>query len=287
MMKPFLTRVAKLISRPVPFYIQIITVGILGTLLGFDIAAALMAADRAKDHWLVEFGEGKGLLITLLSWAITLLIAYWIYHQFQRKQVRIARFTTVSKLEEEMLALHAAKTARRIYKDEDLETTPTDSVGHELELRFVLDDDPWVVITESPPWMVGGAAQVSWRPILGQRFWTIREGEYNGRQYTDLVSSKACHEVLSWFRKVSRAHREKIIADEDLVHLWQQILPLAYRNRLSFMKHYFHGEESIREFIDIIQRTRTAVEKSGRKQPLEHFGMCASKGDMQILEAKS
>jgi hypothetical protein len=181
MMKTFGTRVAKVISRPLPLYITTI---IVGTLLGSGITAALMAADHDNGHWIIEFGVGKGIFVAFLGWVITFYIAQWIYYQFQRKQVQISRFTAVSKLE-------------------ILESMQTNSIGHELELRFVLDDAPWVLRTETPSKMVGGVAQVSWTPILGQRFWIIREGTYNDREYTDLVSSKACHEVLSWFRNAN------------------------------------------------------------------------------------
>ncbi len=266
-------------AEPRPLYFATM---LSGFMLGVCAIAVLTTGDHDQDHWALEFGVGKGLVVALIGWIVTFAVAQFVFNQFQRKQLQISRFAAVAKFEDDMLVLHAAKTARRVYATEAV-AFPNARDGEELELRFVLDDQPWIPRTATPPKMVGGAPQIAWRLISGQRFWAIRDGTDEHGSYTDFVSSRAVMEAMSWFRKVSRACGENILRQEDLMHLWRQILPLAYCNRLTFMERYFQGAESIQEYIDVVRLTLDAVRRAGLERPIQHFDVLASNSDKVIL----
>lgn len=218
----------------------------------------------------------------IIQWIIWILVAVGIYFAFQRHQVRIARYSIVRQIEEDISALFRSKVAR-------VEVTRNGSaVMEKREFRAVLDNKPnWTFDEDRSASLVSGLPQAKFRFIDGQRFWQIRSStKADETVLCQFLSSKAFQETLIWFRRVNRALQDKVITHEELLDLWHTILPLGFAGRANYFAKYFQGAEDIGAMVQVINATLRAAIKAKTHGPLRYFYRYATEQDWAVLEGR-
>jgi hypothetical protein len=235
-----------------------------------------------SSFWsLVDGGDIVTWIVTILVAVIVAVFVYCSFHRHQinvsKSQREIARHSILRQLEEDIANIFKSKMARVL----SLQTKEIEA----REFRSILDNEPpWSYEPDHNAIKVAG-----WNPPVmcfkdGERYWLVRritkETEVNQEQY---VSSGALQETLLWFRRVARAHRDRVINSDDLADLWRFILPLGFSGRLHYFSKYFQGEQEIQAMVYLVNETLRVCCDRKWKTPIHYFRSYFTQEDLQIL----
>jgi hypothetical protein len=102
-----------------------------------------------------------------------------------------------------------------------------------------------------------------------------------GEVSVQYLASGTFQEVLLWFRRLERAHRDGVLKTEDLCDSWRFILPFGFSGRLSYFARYFQGEEEISSLVYVI--TKVLEGSTRRRRPAHYLLDNITEEEKQIL----